>query len=243
MNTTSGTIYLQRHGYRLDIFDKANNTTHWKNSPRRKQHFNDMPISDINEIAIQSNAPLIKAVDVIYCSPALRCIQTAQILQKSLGIPIIIEYGLMEVALQQVSKLNQNFIYHEMSYPIEIDGIRYEKNIDEPMQPDNIAKSHPGVNPYSSLYNPDDIPFVMSDVEWGNRMVVLLEYFRAKHNNILIVAHSGLLENVAPYLANRSIFGLSNYVSGDDRTGALAICQGKGVSVYQNGELTYRNIL
>lgn len=240
----SQTIYFHRHGLRQDILDKILHKRTWFDSERYKQHFNDVPLADPNEYDLHLNAKIInKPLDVIYCSPATRCIQTAIVLQKTLNIPIVIEYGLMEVNVVHIHALNVGFIYDETSEPIEINKIIYEKNIDKLMMPESIHNRFPDANIITnqSQINPEDMPFNMTFQDWCAMMVILIEYYKTKHTNLLFVGHATLLECCSPYIIGKSI-PISRYVIGDDRTGTMSVCTSNSVNIYQGGTRIYRTI-
>lgn len=240
----SQTIYFHRHGLRQDIIDRLLHKRTWISSERYKQHFNDVPLADPDEPDIHTNAKIInKPLDVIYSSPATRCIQTAIILQKTLNIPIVIEYGLMEVNIVHIHALNSNFIYDESVEVIEINKNIYKKNIDELMMPESINKRFPDAHIIcdQSIINPNDMPFNMTFQDWSTMMVGLIEYYKTKHDNLLFVGHANLLECCSPYIIGKSI-PISRYVIGDDRTGTLAICTSNSVNIYQGGARIYRTM-
>lgn len=240
----SSTLYFQRHGLRLDIYDSMCNTNIWNTSVRIKEHFNDMPLADPYERAISANAPHINTLDAIYTSPATRCIETSVILQRALAlrnitVPIYVEYGLMEVATVNISKLNQHYIYDEIAEPIICGDTKYTDNVDNIMLPDSVKARFPTVNPYKSMYNPDDIPFVMSYTEWGNRMTHIVDTYSNMRKNILICGHAGTLLSCVPYVVGHSINKLGRYTTGDTRTGTMAKCKDGDVIVYQNGKAIF----
>lgn len=99
VTSTSGlpcSIIVMRHGRRWDSRDPA-----WAS---RASHPWDTPLSSDANVEINAAATLLQAkgkasVDVVYCSPFLRCIQTAELLLGRLGlsVPVYIHRGMSEV--------------------------------------------------------------------------------------------------------------------------------------------------
>ncbi|KAJ6230994.1 hypothetical protein M0813_00805 [Anaeramoeba flamelloides] len=93
-------IVLVRHGERLDnvdpMFYKKNNQKHLKWNPPLTEDGILMAEQTSESLVEQLKETPIKA---IYCSPYLRCLQTAKPLSELTGLPIKIEYGLIEWGL------------------------------------------------------------------------------------------------------------------------------------------------
>jgi broad specificity phosphatase PhoE len=236
-------FYVQRHGLRLDIHDR----NEWLSSQRCKENYNDPPLFDENEKDIFNNIECITdPIEVIYTSPATRCIQTALIIQKGLTTnpKIIVEYGLMETQVMEVTKLNENFIQGEMGkIPQIIYGNSYYKYIDYKLSPRGIKKRYPTVDSYNSIYEPD-VPFFMSQKDWANRIFNIINIFKERHSHVLLVGHAGTIVSIIPHLANRSLMGVIAKISGDSQTGVLvkykSVNNVKTISVFKNGEITYK---
>lgn len=228
---------------RLDIMDKLTGNNRWKTSLRYKQHYGDSPLYDPNDANVQRNAARITEVlDCIYTSPATRCIETSLILAEKLGgLPICVEYGLMESYLYNMHALNVGYVQNEMDLPVRIGQNIYVSNIDEIMMPEALAQRFPGLIVNKSIYDPTEIPLSMDFQTWAERQVSLLGQLRSRHTNLLIVAHAANIANCTPFVAKRSLDGFDTMVAGDNRTGTLAVIHGSNVVVYQGGELTYIN--
>ncbi|KAJ3437844.1 hypothetical protein M0812_17015 [Anaeramoeba flamelloides] len=93
-------IVIVRHGERLDnvdpLFYKKNNQKHLKLNPPLTQEGILMAEQTGESLVEQLKETPIKA---IYCSPYLRCLQTAKPLSELTGLPIKIENGLLEWGL------------------------------------------------------------------------------------------------------------------------------------------------
>lgn len=253
MNSDNESVfYIHRHGLRLDIHDNNTNSNNWETSDRFKEHCNDMPLADPEEYGIQLNAYLIKEdIDVIYTSPATRCIETAIILQESMSkthnkiIPIYVEYGLMEVKNHVVTKLNEEFICKETNgTAVRSAGIYYTRNIDDKMTPIGLKERFPTLITDKSIIDWEVFNrFIMPFVEWAELLVLVIETIKSRHKNILMVGHAGTLHHAIPFLAKRTPNGFSKNVNGDMFTGVLAKYteHNNGVYVYKSGKLIYES--
>ena len=237
------TFYIHRHGLRQDIVDKMTGNGIWRSSPRFAQHFNDIPLFDPAEPAIHNNAGLItEPLDCIYSSPAARCLETSAILAKSLQIPIVVEYGLMESQLFWSNALNDDFLHTEMTKPVRIGDNLYTENIDPEMLPERLAIRFPMVDTSQSIIAPDAVPTAIDFATWALRQKALLEIWATRHTNLLVVAHAAHSTNLLPFVAQRSLDQFDDYVNGNHRTGTLAVCcPKKDIAVYQNGAKIYEN--
>lgn len=231
------TVYIHRHGLRLDIADKITGQNNWVNSQRYKDHFNDMPLSNPDEPAIHYNVPRIsEKIDAIYTSPAQRCIETSLIINKYLNVPVIVEYGLMEVGVVHETPLNSQIIKREMAEPIIIGSNTYLRNIDDYMMPSSLKDRFPSISVDASIYNPRDMKFTDIAYDWGARLVHILDVLRSRHTNNLIVGHSGTISGLVPYIINSDTPHLSRFTNGDRNTGVLVACDSAGLRVYKCGE-------
>ncbi|MDB5085046.1 MAG: Phosphoglycerate mutase [Bacilli bacterium] len=85
-------VYLLRHGMRLDIDDKM----YWPYYAKRPH---DTPLSHNGIQQATENADFLKDAGVkhIFCSPFFRTIQTANIVADKLGLQVNIEHGFIEL--------------------------------------------------------------------------------------------------------------------------------------------------
>lgn len=235
------TIYIQRHGLRLDIVDKLTGNNRWKTSSRFCQNFNDSPLFDNDELAIHKNAKFITdKIDHIYTSPATRCIETSLILNKYIGAPISIEYGLMESQLYSSNALNDTFIHDEMAQPVRINGMTYERAIDDLMMPQWLTSRFPSICTNDSIVQPEDVAVAMDFATWAMRIRQLYEIWQGRHENIMIVCHAATITNLAPFIMGQSLDQYDRHVNGNDHTGTLAVCRpDANICVYQNGDKIY----
>jgi hypothetical protein len=103
---------------------------------------------------------------------------------------------------------------------------------------DNAYNASFGINAKQSIIKPDEVNFSITTNVWAENMVKIIETLRERHNNVLIVGHSGTLVGLLPYLANHSMHGIEKHVCGDYNTGVLAVCNHNNISVYKNGKKT-----
>ncbi len=91
MNTTTKTIWLVRHGMREDFMRPE-----WRDTAERPH---DTPLSEEGRQQARETGEFLrdKSVEVIYCSPFLRAVETAAGVAGVLNIPIRIEHGLCEI--------------------------------------------------------------------------------------------------------------------------------------------------
>jgi len=87
---TTRTLYLVRHGERLDAFNK-----NWYDSEDNKH---DTPLSDKGQMQAQRLAQRLQqeVIDRIFVSPYLRALQTAQPVAEALNMPLYVEAGIGE---------------------------------------------------------------------------------------------------------------------------------------------------
>lgn len=87
-------IYLLRHGLRLDLEDKA----HYRYYLKRPM---DIPLSAKGMIQAKETGDWLKRerIDHIFASPFFRTLQTAQLVAERLNLEINVEYGFMEYLL------------------------------------------------------------------------------------------------------------------------------------------------
>ncbi|HMP96494.1 MAG TPA: histidine phosphatase family protein [Kiritimatiellia bacterium] len=91
MSNTTKTIWLVRHGMREDFMRPA-----WRDTAERPH---DTPLSREGWDQARETGEFLlgKGVEIIYCSPFLRAVETAAGVSDVLDIPIRIEHGLCEV--------------------------------------------------------------------------------------------------------------------------------------------------
>ncbi|MEM9953735.1 MAG: histidine phosphatase family protein [Chloroflexota bacterium] len=89
--TTPRTIYLVRHGHRLDEDDKR-----WYEKVNGNKY--DSPLSDIGKDQAQKLASRLQSepIDWIFSSPYYRALQTAHPVAEALDLPIYVENGVGE---------------------------------------------------------------------------------------------------------------------------------------------------
>lgn len=87
----SRTVWLARHGLREDFVNE-----NWAATASRPH---DPPLAREGRIQARENGAFLygKGVEVIYCSPFLRTVETAGGIAEVLNVPIRIEYGMAEV--------------------------------------------------------------------------------------------------------------------------------------------------
>jgi broad specificity phosphatase PhoE len=86
------TIYFSRHGKRIDRHAPRK----WKTWIQKSQRWFDPPITEQNIPELEAQAKTIPNLDYIYCSPFLRCVQTAHVYACIHECPIYIENGMCE---------------------------------------------------------------------------------------------------------------------------------------------------
>ncbi|MEO1287799.1 MAG: histidine phosphatase family protein, partial [Chloroflexota bacterium] len=89
--TTPRTIYLVRHGHRLDEDDKR-----WYEKVNGNKY--DSPLSDTGTDQAQKLASRLQSepIDWIFSSPYYRALQTAHPVAEALDLPIYVENGVGE---------------------------------------------------------------------------------------------------------------------------------------------------
>ncbi len=90
MTVSSQTIWIARHGNRLDFVHPE-----WFNTAVRRY---DPPLSDDGEIQAQQLADRLRTEPIrqIFASPFRRCVQTAYAVAEALDLPIQLEWGICE---------------------------------------------------------------------------------------------------------------------------------------------------
>lgn len=88
---SSRTLYLVRHGERLDAVDKK-----WYEAVNGNKH--DSPLSDNGHVQAQKLAErlLQEPIDLIFSSPYYRALQTAHPVAEALDLPLYVEHGIGE---------------------------------------------------------------------------------------------------------------------------------------------------
>lgn len=197
-------IFIHRHGYRLDFDDQERKLTRWRDSPRFKENPTDPPLLDANEPRIAEHAQYIpNDVQYIYTSPMTRCIQTSIILQR---------------------RINEQRTFIDGSHPIQIkvlyDLAEAGSIIDDKLMPDDIIRDYPSL---ICEYSPVDRVPVKTIMENGRLMYTLIGEIRARGEIPFIVAHCGhLYAGITHYCGFDP--SLEAKISGNDKTGMLAIC-------------------
>lgn len=171
----SSTVYLARHGNRLDFV-----YPHWFNTAPRRY---DPPLSEDGKIQAQELAQRLKLekIDHIIASPFLRTIQTAHIVAENLDLTIKLEAGLGE--------------WHNpdwMSYSPEI----------HPRE--ELEKSYPRIDwDYSSQVSPlypENQTEVLRRMEKIGRLLV--NHFSG---NLLLIGHSMTVLGISKGLVDKNI--------------------------------------
>jgi broad specificity phosphatase PhoE len=85
-------VYFSRHGKRID----RHAPRQWKNWHKRCERWYDPPIVESNIDELDEQAKTIPKLEAIYCSPFLRCVQTAHVYACRHECPIFIENGMGE---------------------------------------------------------------------------------------------------------------------------------------------------
>jgi len=171
----SSTLYLARHGNRLDFVYPE-----WFNTAPRKY---DPPLSDDGTIQAQELAQRLtfENIDHIIASPFLRTIQTAHIVAETLDLTIKLEAGLGEWH-------NRDW----MSYPPEINPR------------EELETIYPRIDwSYSSLLSPvypEDETQVLTSIEtiWQ----LLVNHFSG---NLLLIGHSMTVLGICKGLVDKNI--------------------------------------
>ena len=218
---------LVRHGDRFD----SNDYESWKNNPRYKENSHDTPLSDLGFKEILKLEGHVPKIDMIYSSPMTRCVQTAIQLQSFLKVPIRLEYGITEPGRlvddghSLPDLINGKFVKLQPDYD-EVDGRFFYSNIDEFLYPEALFERYPELDrTYKSFIQPQEHKFMDVLCNYGNRMVKIINYLSQKHDNVLIVGHSGLVTFGATYFTgSASHFKLSqgpNGGGGRKHTGLL----------------------
>jgi broad specificity phosphatase PhoE len=211
------TLYVHRHGYRLDFADDVSGQTRWKDSARFAENPRDPPLLDSDEAEIAKNAKHINGITAIYTSPFTRCIQTSIILAKILNVPIYVEYGLAEQAVGDIVN---------------------RENMDAELEPRAIKSRFPQVNVCNSIYKLEDVASTHAPSSViAKRNLDIIQKLQKKHNNVLIVAHCGHLYLTAMMNGCNSKEIIDN-VCGVNQTGTMVVCSGTDKCVlYKNGIL------
>lgn len=225
-------LYLMRHGHRLDYADREA----WRNHPRYKENALDTPLSDQGHAEAKSNAKIIKEkLDYIYCSPMTRCVETAIDMAEILKVPVRIEYGLCEAAsTSENPKLKDDrfVIDDDQRYYYYSSGKEYKTIIDPELYLDKLAKKYPQIDTtYNSMFKPEDIPIIETQVSEGNRKLKIIKAL-SKHN-ICIVAHNDILYYGTLFLT-KSNDRHNFYEAGQKWTGVMIRWDGE-YKTYRNG--------
>ena len=115
-------LYISRHGLRLDKVIKRH-----KGNP-------DPPIHQSGIGKLIENSKKIESLDAIFCSPFLRCVQTAHYLNRH-DAPIYIEYGMSETLRERwyekcgYNPLNRLVNSHDLNFHYYNVDVNYDSAI------------------------------------------------------------------------------------------------------------------
>ena len=173
------TVYLLRHGIRLDVDDPVY-------SPHYLKRPDDVPLSARGIAQARETAEFLRgrSIEAIYASPFFRALQTAQPIAETLDLPIRVENGFMEMLRPETFA----------GYP-------------EVLPADERAKVFPRVDPAYQSFSCASYPepdFEADVVDRVNR--ALQPVLKTSHGRtILIVGHGASVEAVGHLLRPGSL--------------------------------------
>jgi broad specificity phosphatase PhoE len=170
---TDRSLYLVRHGERLDALDK-----NWYSSDDNKY---DPPLSETGFEQAQRLAERLKqeAIDYIFVSPYLRALQTAHPIAEALDLPLYVENGVGEW-------LGRSMIPHEPKITAP-----YQRREDFPQ----LDFSH---NPRVIPHWPETVTQCFERLN-----TAVGQLFDAYKGNILIVGHGRTVTGIAHMLTGK----------------------------------------
>lgn len=200
---TNNSIYLLHNGASIaDI-----NPETWKANQRSILNPLDPPLSKSGIDKIQDAIKQIENLDVIYCSPMTRSIETAMLLKQHFDVPVRVEYGLAEAPILSdftgvvIPKFINGTFVKLVPNHIEFNGQHYYSLFDEELLPASLFKKYPHLDAsYNPIYLPQQIPFSEDDCQYGNRMIRVMNKLANQGKNVAFIGHKGVVTLAAVYL-------------------------------------------
>jgi len=168
----------------------------WKLHHRSSINPLDPPLSEVGIEQMKNVANNIEHIDVIYCSPMTRSIESALILKEKFDVPVRVEYGLAESPILKdftgvvtPKFINGTFVKLVPNH-IEFHGRDYYSLFDDELLPDALYAKYPQLDTkYSPIYLPQQIPFSEDDCQYGNRMIRVMNKLTNKDKNVAFIGH------------------------------------------------------
>ena len=182
-------------------------TQQWKLHHRSAVNPFDAPLSEAGKERIKNVAKNIEQIDVIYCSPMTRSIESALILKEKFDVPVRVEYGIAEspiltdfTGVVTPKFINGTFVKLVPNH-IEFNGQDYYSLFDDELLPDALYAKYPHLDAkYTPLYLPQQIPFSEDDCQYGNRMIRVMNKLANQGKNVAFIGHKGVVTLAAVYL-------------------------------------------
>jgi broad specificity phosphatase PhoE len=182
-------------------------TQQWKHHHRSTVNPFDAPLSEAGKEQMENVAKNIEQIDVIYCSPMARSIESALILKEKFDVPVRVEYGLAEspiladfTGVVTPKFINGTFVKLVPNH-IEFNGQDYYSLFDDELLPEALYAKYPQLDAkYTPLYLPQQIPFSEDDCQYGNRMIRVMNKLANQGKNVAFIGHKGVVTLAAVYL-------------------------------------------
>jgi broad specificity phosphatase PhoE len=182
-------------------------TQQWKLNHRSAINPFDAPLSEAGKLQICNLAKNIEHIDVIYCSPMARTIESALIIKEKFDVPVRVEYGLAEspiltdfTGVVTPKFINGTFVKLVPNH-IEFNERDYYSLFDDDLFPDALYAKYPQLDSkYTPVYLPQQIPFSEDDCQYGNRMIRVMNKLTNQVKNVAFIGHKGVVTLAAVYL-------------------------------------------
>lgn len=200
---------MKNNTYLLHIGESIADSDAQQWSLHQRSAFNpfDAPLSPVGKVQIKNAVNYIEQIDVIYCSPMTRSIESALILKEKFNVPVRVEYGLAEspiltdfTGVVTPKFINGTFVKLVPNH-VEFKDQDYYSLFDEDLLPDALYAKYPQVDTkYTPVYLPQQIPFSEDDCQYGNRMIRVMNKLSNKGKNVAFIGHKGVVTLAAVYL-------------------------------------------